>query len=188
MSQWSSNHLTTDELDAFHSASLNKLARAHLEQCAECKAMVEADRALVSALGTLPRFAPREGFADRVMAQVQVRKLAAARRFAPARLALAASLVVTLGASTVWSLLNRPLLQSWLDGAAEGIGNAFWTGLRVVASNLTSQPWFSGLADFAGSAPRLGLSAGALVLLYAAALYALRRLMLSPSRLPHVNG
>jgi hypothetical protein len=188
MTQWSSNHLTGDELDAFHSASLSKLAQAHLDECTECRALVESDRALLSALESLPRFSASAGFEDRVMARVTVRKAAVARRFAPRTLALAASLIVTLGASVAWSGFNRPLLLSWLDRAGQAVSDTFWTGLRVVASNLAGQSWFAGFADFAGSPSGFGITAGGMLLVFAAALYALRRLMLSPSRLPHANG
>jgi anti-sigma factor RsiW len=45
-------------------------AREHLERCQRCASEVEAYRALFTALSDLPRFAPREGFADAVMARV----------------------------------------------------------------------------------------------------------------------
>src|SRR5690606_4628116 len=44
----------------------------HLETCASCRTEAEAWTGLVRGLGRLPRHAPREGFADAVMAQVRV--------------------------------------------------------------------------------------------------------------------
>ncbi len=48
------NHLTADDLDAFHSASLTDLARAHLEECQECRSMALLDRIILKP--------PRRGF------------------------------------------------------------------------------------------------------------------------------
>lgn len=47
-------------------------AEAHVHECAVCAAKLEASRALVEALMALPRFAPSAGFADLVMANIQV--------------------------------------------------------------------------------------------------------------------
>ena len=47
-------------------------AEAHVHECAVCAANLEASRALFDALSTLPRFAPSSGFADLVMANIQL--------------------------------------------------------------------------------------------------------------------
>lgn len=188
MRQWPINHLTADDLDAFHSASLSVAAREHLDECAECRTLIRQDQALLDALATLPAFEPSPGFANRVMARVALPRPALAHWREPRRIALAASVVVALGASILWSLFNRSLLLSWLDQSATEIGRALWLGVRVVAANLTEQPWFAGLRGFASSSARIALVGGGLLIGYGAAVYALRRLLLPPSRpVPHAD-
>lgn len=46
--------------------------KAHLAQCAGCRAEYEAQREVTSALETLPHFAPSPLLAQRVMSQVQI--------------------------------------------------------------------------------------------------------------------
>jgi len=187
MRQWPINHLTADDLDAFHSASLSIAAREHLDECAECRTLIQQDQVLLSALAKLPTFEPAPGFATRVLARVELARPVAVRFKVP-RLALAATLFVALGASIVWSLFNRTLLLSWLDRSAAELGRALWVAVRVVATNLTEQPWFAGLRGFASSTARVVLTGGGLLVAYGAAVYALRRLLVPPSRpVPHAD-
>ena len=188
---WPIKHLTADDLDAFHSASLSVEDQKHLEECEDCRALVQQDSALLAALASLPRFEPSSGFADRVMARVEPARAGGAvvpllrRR----RLAIAATLAVSLGASVVWSWFNRDLLLSWLNQSAAAVGSTMWTAVRVAAVNLTEQSWFAGLADFASSSGRLALAAGGLLVGYGAALFGLKRLLVPPSRpVPDVQG
>ena len=88
MRQWPINHLTADDLDAFHSASLSVAAREHLDECAECRTLIRQDQALLDALATLPAFEPSPGFANRVMARVALPRPALARWREPRRIAL----------------------------------------------------------------------------------------------------
>src|SRR3954454_20962096 len=46
--------------------------RAHIDECAECRAQFEDARIVVDALEALPHFAPDSRLADRVMSQVPV--------------------------------------------------------------------------------------------------------------------
>jgi len=187
MRQWPIQHFTADDLDAFHSASLSVEAREHLEECAECRALVEQDRALIHELSRLPSFQPAPGFADRVLAQMEPRK-APIRIARPRRVALAASLGLALAASMIWSLLNRDLLLNWLNHSAAALGSSLWDGLRVAASNLTEQPWFESLRQFGSSTARVALVGGGLFVGYGAAVLALRRLLVPSSRpVPHAN-
>ena len=96
---------------------------------------------------------------------------------------------VSIGASIVWSLLNRDLLLSWINTSAAETGRTIWLGVRVVATNLTAQPWYAPLREFVSSPGRLvALVSGSLVM-YAVALAALRRLLTPPSRpVPHAHG
>jgi len=185
---WPTKHLTAEDLDAFHSASLSSDVQQHIEECAECRSLALADRALLAALEKLPTFEPRAGFAERVMARVQPQR-APARVLKWRRVALAASLILGLGASIGWSLFNRELLLSWLNQSVAGIASSLWLGIRVVASNLTEQPWFDALRQTASSSGRVALIGGGLLVGYGAAVVALRRLLAPPSRpAPHANG
>jgi hypothetical protein len=188
MTPWPIAHLTAEDLDAFHSASLKTAAREHLEACAQCRALVEQDRALLAQLASLPTFEPSEGFSDRVMARVELPGRAPARRFAPQRVALAATLLLALGASIGWSLLNRALLLAWVDSAAASLGRAIWMGVRIVATNLTEQAFLVSLRDALSSGGRAVLAGGVLLGAYGAALYGLRRLLAAPGSVPHAHG
>jgi hypothetical protein len=155
--------------------------------------MVSADRVVLNALAALPAYAPRPDFTDRVLTRIRRPEPALIRFLRPAlagrRLALAATVVVAMGASIIWSLFNRELLLSWVQLAAVETGRAVWLGVRVVATNLTSQPWYLPLREFASSPGRLALLAVGSFVTYAAALYALRRVLTLPSGpVSHANG
>ena len=195
MKRWPINHLTAEDLDAFHSASLSLEAREHLDECEACRTMAELDRVVVDALAGLPAFGPSEGFADRVMARQ--RRPAPSRVRVPAlhggrawvRLAAAAVLVLGLGASIVWSLSNRTLLQSWIQLSLAETGRMLWLGVRVVATNLTAQPWYAGVRELVSSPGRVAALVSGSLVAYVAALVALRRLLTPPSRpVPHALG
>ena len=157
--------------------------------------MALLDHAVLNALAALPSYAPQAQFADRVMEGVQRPESTVARLLKPrsraawGRLALAASVVVSLGASIVWSLFNRELLLSWIHLSAAETDRTIWLGVRVVATNLTAQPWYDPLREFVSSPGRLvALVTGTLVM-YGAAFHALRRLLTPPSRpVPHAHG
>lgn len=156
--------------------------------------MALLDHAVLNALAALPSYAPAPAFADHVMAGVR-RPESAIARLAPRSpaawrtLAVAASIAVALGASIVWSLLNRDLLLSLINTSAAETGRTIWLGVRVVATNVTAQPWYAPLRDFVSSPGRLvALVSGSLVM-YGVALAALRRLLTPPSRpVPHAHG
>jgi hypothetical protein len=193
--KWPINHLTADDLDAFHAASLTVEAREHLEECEECRTMALLDHAVLNALASLPSCAPRAEFAEHVMARVQRPQPAIMRLLRPrspaawGRLALAASVIISLGASIVWSLFNRELLLSWIQLSAAETGRTIWLGVRVVATNLTAQPWYDPVREFVSSPGRLVALVSGSLIMYAAAFHALRRLLTPPSRpVPHAHG
>jgi hypothetical protein len=68
-------HLLPDEIDLLLDDEVgfgvNPL-RAHVRDCAECRAKVEEARLVVDVLEDLPHFAPSHNFASRVMSQVPV--------------------------------------------------------------------------------------------------------------------
>lgn len=177
---WPIRHLTAEDLDAFHSASLSTEATQHLHECNECRSLVERDRSLLNMFEALPSFSPRADLADRVIAQI-AQPVAATPRVPSRRpLALAAAVAVLLGASVVWSTFNRPLLGSLIARVGGAVREFLWDGLATIAQNLSDQPWIAGVQQFAGSGARLGLIVAVLVVGYTAAVVALRRLLRQP--------
>ena len=152
--------------------------------------MALQDHAVLNALAALPSYAPAPAFADHVMARVErpgIVRLLAPRSWR--RLAIAASIAVSLGASIIWSLLNRDLLLSWINTSAAETGRTIWLGVRVVATNLTAQPWYAPLRELLSSPGRLVAVVGGSLVMYAVALAALRRLLTPPTRpVPHAHG
>jgi anti-sigma factor RsiW len=78
-------HWTLDELaEGTLSQTERTRAEAHLGQCPLCTAELEASRALIVALDSLPRFEPSVSFADAVMGRVvlpaEAPEMAKARR------------------------------------------------------------------------------------------------------------
>lgn len=67
-----SMHLTTDEIELWAQGLLGATQALHLAECSLCLAEAERERRLQLALAQLPRFAPRAGFAERVMARVRI--------------------------------------------------------------------------------------------------------------------
>lgn len=120
----SKQHPTPERLQAFVEASLegaeHAVVESHVASCHRCTSEVEAWRSLFTALGGLPHLAPSAGFANRVMAGVElpqpwlVRVLDLLRRFIPSTTrgwALATAflaLPVLAGTSLVAWLLSQP--------------------------------------------------------------------------------
>ena len=68
-------HLLPDEIDLLLDDEVGfgvDPLKAHVRDCADCRAKVDEARFVVDALEDLPHFAPSHTFADRVMAQVPV--------------------------------------------------------------------------------------------------------------------
>ncbi len=185
---WPTPHLTAEDLDAFHSASLSPIASRHLDECADCRLLVERDRALLDRLETLPSFAPRGDLADRVLAQIGRPAVLPARTTRPRALALAATVAIGAGISVIWSLFNRPLLGSWIDRGSDALRNLFWESIATVAQNLSEQPWMPDLWQTGWSEGRIAAAGAALLLGYAGAMLVLRRLLIRPLAVPNANG
>jgi hypothetical protein len=118
-------HLLSNEIDllldgeaGFGVAPL----RAHVDACADCRARLDEAQLVADALERLPHLAPRIGFADRVLSQVQIVEpwhVAARRtaeRFVPesrplrvVALATAGLTSVAISASAVWIALSANL-------------------------------------------------------------------------------
>jgi hypothetical protein len=188
MSPWPAQHLTYDDLDAFHSGALAHELQLHLETCAMCQELVAADRDVVTALGALPALAPSAGFADRVMARVRVPArarvpLLSFPRVGRARLAWLGGLAAALVGSVAWSAANRPLIEAWLAATAATLERAGWAAVRTLAALVAEQPWFDAVRALGAAPLRLAVVAAAGLLLYATGVIALRRL-LTPSAGP----
>jgi hypothetical protein len=65
-------HLTTDEIELWAQGLLPAARALHLSDCSLCRVEADRERKIILELVQLPKFAPRAGFADRVMAQVKV--------------------------------------------------------------------------------------------------------------------
>jgi len=68
-------HLLPNEIDLLVDGDVGfgvAPLRAHVRQCAECRAKVDDALVIVNALEEIPHLAPSSLFADRVMSQVQV--------------------------------------------------------------------------------------------------------------------
>jgi hypothetical protein len=188
MSDLHRTHLTPDDLDAWLEGRLGSARAGHLHHCAECRDLVERERALVDLLASLPRLAPAPGLEQRVMARVRVPQpalgVASSRRAAEPRsrrrTALAAVLV-GMAASVAWSLGNQEVLAAWGTGLLDASNRFLWGGVQAVASNLFEQPWFQDVQSFLSAPGRLLPSLGAASLVYASGLLALRRLMALPT-------
>lgn len=121
-------HPAPEVVEAYIGGSLSDADRAvlesHLIGCQQCTAEVEEWRALFAGLAALPYLDPTPGFADRVMANVQVRQpwqarvAALLRRVIPVTTggwflvtALLSLPVLFMGGATTW-LLSRPWISA----------------------------------------------------------------------------
>lgn len=127
--------------------------KLHVESCTECTARLADLQAIALQLDALPHFAPRHGFADRVLANVQVIEpwyvalVEWAKRLLPTSTgmrvlaATGAGIAATaISAGALW-LAFRANLLGWSVGAAlEQGGRGAWGGVgasvRVLAGAL----------------------------------------------------
>lgn len=139
-------HLLSNEIDllldgeaGFGVAPL----RSHIDVCDDCRTRLEEARVVADALERLQHFAPRSGFADRVMNQVHivepwhVAALDTARRFVPeskplraAAIAGAAVSSVAISASAVWIVWSANLTASSATVAAGRVRHTLVTITR----------------------------------------------------------
>ena len=161
-------HLLPQELDLLIDADGGfgvAPLRAHVEECDDCRARVDALRAVALDLDALPRFAPRVGFADRVLTQVQV--------IEPWYVALGETVRRAIPTSTPM----RALAALGAGAAALTIsGSAVWLAFRVdlaawsyqVLTDRTREAVVAGagsvLRAVLGGAPASGITTGTLAL------------------------
>lgn len=189
-------HLLPDEFDLLLDGELGfgvTPLRAHVRRCAECRAELEAQRAVVTELERIPHLAPSAAFADRVMLNVQVFEpphVAAAetaRRWLPAsrgaRLlagAVAACVAFVLSAGALWGVaqLNRALALS--APAGEHLQAWLWRALGGLAASALGRPAAEALAQSGPAAVAMAFVALLAVIAVAAA--GLRAVALSARR------
>lgn len=173
-------HLLPNEIDLLLDGEVGfgvAPLKAHVGDCAECRARLKAASAIVDALDDLPRFAPAPSFANRVMAGVQVVEpwhvavVGAAGRLVPkttpmrAVMAVSAS-VVALGVSsaTVW-LAFRADVALYLAGLADQrVRELATTGFASFARTVLG----AGALDAIGTQGPVALAIGGAVVLVAA--------------------
>jgi hypothetical protein len=120
-------HLLPDEIDLLLDDEVGfgvSPLKAHIRDCADCRAQVEEARFVVDALEDIPHFAPSHTFSDRVMTQVpvfvpwHVEARESALRWLPqsrtARIAvgaMAASVASVLTVAILWIATQTDILQ-----------------------------------------------------------------------------
>ncbi len=131
---------------------------SHLEQCAGCRARVEARRAVQSTVReAAPYFRAPQTLGLRVRQRVGVRPSSTWRAVVVP--ALAAGLILCLGSAVVWLLRTRPAENDLLarDIVSSHIRSLMPGHLADVPSSdqHTVKPWFDGRADFSPPVPDL---------------------------------
>ena len=183
-------HLLPDEFDLLLDGEVGfgvTPLRAHVRRCADCRAELEAQRAVVAELEELPHFAPSPLFADRVMAQVQVFEPAhvaaadvAARWLPtskPARIfggALAACVAFLVSGAALWAAARLDLVVALSTLASDRTRFAAGRLLSGLAASALGQPAANAVAASGPGAVAVALAA--LLLAIVGAALALRAL------------
>jgi hypothetical protein len=178
-------HLLSNEIDllldgeaGFGVAPL----RAHVDECADCRARLDEARLVADALELLPHLAPRTGFADRVLSRVQivepwhVAALNSARRFVPESRPLRAVALATVGlaslaisASAVWIALSANLTVGSATVVTSRMRTALVAGIQqaleaVLGASATQALQASGSVAMAAAGVALLAAIGAAAL------------------------
>jgi hypothetical protein len=189
-------HLQPDEVDLLVDGDVGfgvAPLKAHLLECADCRAQVEEARSFCDVLDHLPRFAPSAAFAGRVMGRVQVfvpwhvAALDSARRLAPTSRtgrvlvgALAASVAVVMTLSTLWIAARLDVVAFFSGLAIEQAGMAIRTAFSEVLAAAVGESLAT--AIFSSGAVGLGVAGALLLLTAAAAIAGLRALVGAAAR------
>jgi len=123
--------------------------RAHVRECAACRAELEEARQLADWLEELPHFAPPIGLADRVMAQVSVfvpwhvaardflaSRIPEARPLRAAALTVGTAVASVLTIATLWLVTQSDLLALVAGVAGERVRNLVGDAARDLAAAL----------------------------------------------------
>ena len=159
--------------------------RAHVRQCDRCRAELEEARLVVAELEHMPHFAPSLGFADRVMARVQVFEpahvaaLDTARRWVPqsrsARVLgglAAAAVAMVLSVGAIWLGTRIDAVVFFTGLVVDRARGAMLAGLGDVIGATLGQPALDALQTSGPAGVALGLTG--LVLAVATAVFGLR--------------
>ncbi|MDX2192744.1 MAG: hypothetical protein NW201_05285 [Gemmatimonadales bacterium] len=177
--------LPPDDLDAWLAGAPTRAQRIQFETSEEYREALLEEHRLVELLQALPTVAPRAGFADRVMARVQVPAPAPVRRALPAwatrrTLGIAATLAVSLGGSVWWTAANEALVRG-LVGAATSTVTGLWVpAAQAQVAAMAAHPWALRVEQLLGDPARAAAVASALGAAYLGGLLALRRLLAAP--------
>ena len=167
--------------------------KAHVRECDECRAELEAARELVLALEHMPHFAPSALFAEKVMAQVQVFEpwhVAArdsARRWLPQSRpmqwvagAMAASTAFVLSIGALWLLGRADLLLFVTQTLGERARGAMVAGLGRLIGAAFGDAAVAALGT--GSTAGVAIAATGLVATVIASAFGLRALAAAARR------
>jgi hypothetical protein len=123
--------------------------RAHVRDCATCRAELEVARRIADGLEELPHFAPRVGLADRVMTQVPVfipwhvaardslaRWIPEARPLRVAALTVGTAVASVLTIATLWLITQGDLLALAAGLAGERVRALVGNASRELAAAL----------------------------------------------------
>jgi hypothetical protein len=186
-------HFSGEDLDLWVLGTLPAPREAHLRECPDCQALADAERVLVLRLEALPLFDPRPGFAERVLDGVDLPGISLVGSWQrwrrgvarnPLTVGMAAGVGGLLGgsiaASVAWTAGNQDTisgLSTWVMTHAQAL---FWQGVGSASLLLEQQSWYHSAR--AGLTPgRIVAVGGLTVALYAAGVFALRRLLALPA-------
>lgn len=189
-------HLLPNEIDLLVDGDVGfgvAPLRAHVRQCAECRAKVDDALVVVNALEEIPHLAPSSLFSDRVMSQVQVFQPwhVAARdtavrfvpRSVPARIAagaIGAVAISVLGIVSLW-IGSRIGVLTFLSGTALQRGREIATAATEALVGAAFGPVAVGVFRAMGTAGLI-VSTIALIIAATAGVYGVRRLATASSR------
>jgi hypothetical protein len=152
-------HLLPDEIDLLVDDEVGfgvTPLKAHIRDCAQCRAQVEDARLVVGALEQVPHFSPSHTFADRVMAQVPVfvpwhvtardtvaRWLPQSRSARLAVAALATSAASVLTVTILWIATQTDVLLLASSAAGDQIQNFVYNAGRDVLATVFGDQMFA---------------------------------------------
>lgn len=188
---WTIEELAEEMLSPAETAE----ALAHVRTCAHCAADLDVSRAMIASLGSLPAFSPSPGFAEAVMARVEIPQAerAGVRRWLPHTrkgwMGLGAAVLVPLAplvAMLTW-LFGYPGVSAtslwtvgkgWLAGAA-------WSALVRVTEAVVRSPVFDWMAtrgsELVGGTQGLSLAAVLFAIAIPVSGWAMIRLLRTPT-------
>jgi hypothetical protein len=174
-------HLLPDEIDLLLDDEVGfgvQPLKAHVRDCADCRAKVEDARLIVDALEDLPHFAPSHTFADRVMSQVPVfvpwhvaARETVARwlpQWRPARVAVAAmamSAASVLTVAILWIATQADVIAMASGMAGGGVGRLLFNASRGVLTTVFGDQMFAAIQQTG----TIGITAALLGMVAAAA-------------------